>query len=415
MSTAVLIDYGCHSFSYRLASRLRLEGVPIRYFANGSLESPNLTSLPIWERNHPELIRTIRCKNPYGKVNLARRLKGEMEWAAHCIRALESESPSVVIGSCLPLTVLTRLQNWALSRTVPFIYWMQDLQGRAIHDLLGHKLGFPGQVLGSFAHVWEQHLIERSHMVITIAAGHERELPYAVQRDHRFKLLENWANIEDIPLCPTTNDWSVRHGLHATKNVVYTGTLGLKHDLATFIALASTFRMRPEVRVVVVSGGEAAEKLRAEAQARKLDNLIVLPFQEFQELPQVLGSAAVLIAPLDGAAGSFCVPSKVLSYLCAGRPTVIAIDNSNPAAAMIEKAEAGFVTNPRHPQQFIAAVDRLLNNAQLRSSLGQAARRYAELTFTLEAVMAKFLNILEVSGIPVEMGAPFQIPFSATA
>jgi colanic acid biosynthesis glycosyl transferase WcaI len=406
MSTTVLIDYGCHSFTHRLASHLSGIGVPIRYFVNGSLESPNLTSLAAWARARPYLLRSITCKRPYGKLSLHRRLLGELEWARHCTEALEEENPSVVFICCVPLSVATRIQKWTERHGIPLVYWLQDLQGRAIHDLLGRKLGLLGRVLGSFAYLWEQHIIEKSRMVITIAEGHERELPFAVRQEGRYALLENWANIEEFPQFSVDNDWSVHNGLDKTLNVVYSGTLGLKHDLTTFIALALHFADYPDVRVVVVSSGHASDTLRMQAAAQGLRNLIVLPFQPYEDVPKVLASAAVLVAPLEASAGGFCVPSKVLSYLCAGRPTVIAIDANNPAAATIQRVGAGTVVQPGDAKGFVNAVVGFLNDEGSRELAGRRARVYAEQTFGLDQVTQKFLAIFS------RTNSSFQSPFS---
>ncbi len=416
MPKAVLIDYGCHSFTYRLATHLDDLGFPVRYFANGSLESPNLNALPDWARTRPRVVRSVQCRRPYGKLNLHSRLRGELEWAGHCTRALEQENPSAVIASCVPLAAVMRIQAWAGRRNIPFIYWLQDIQGRAIHDLLGRKLGLPGRVLGAFAYIWEQHLLDKSRMVITIANGHERELPASVRREQRYQLLENWANIEEFPQLSNVNDWSVRHGLDKTLNVVYSGTLGLKHDLATLLSLASRFRNRPDLRVVVVSSGQAAESLRAEASANGLSNLIVLPFQPYGDVPKVLASAAVLIAPLDASAGSFCVPSKILSYLCAGRPIVIAIDANNNAARAIEDTGAGFVVTPGDSNGFVSAVEGLLNDEPARLRAGRLARAYAEEAFSLDRITHSFLKIMARSNVSLDSGSvsPLQTALAAT-
>jgi glycosyltransferase involved in cell wall biosynthesis len=135
----------------------------------------------------------------------------------------------------------------------------------------------------------------------------------------------------------------------------------------------------------------------------KLDNFIVLPFQDYREVAQVLASATVLIAPLDRSAGTFCVPSKILAYLCSGRPTVIAIDRHNPAAAIIEQADAGCVVNPGDAQAFVAAVTRLLDDSELRLHAGRSAREYAERTFAPDFIARKFLNILRSSGAVIDL------------
>ncbi len=401
MSVA-LIDYGCHSFTYRLAVRLYEDGCAIRYVANGSLESPNQQSLARWATVHSDLVRVISCRREYGKMSLHKRLLGELEWAGNCIRALEEEHPSVIIVSCVPLAAITRIQLWARNRQIPVIYWLQDLQGRAMHDLLGRKFGFIGRVVGGLADIWEEEILERSRMVITIAVGHEAALPLAIRRERRHAILENWANIQEFPPLHVQNDWSQRVGIDDTRNIIYSGTLGFKHDLAMFTKLAVALQNRPDIRIVIVSSGEAAKHVEKQAIDKGLKNLMVLPFQPYEDVPKVLASAALLIAPLDPSAGSFCVPSKILSYLCAGRPTVLAIDGSNPAARMIAAADAGAVVPPGNTEAFISAVTSLLDNPQRALHQGRSARAYAEKAFCLDNIVARFLKILENADVHID-------------
>lgn len=418
MSSAVLIDYGCHSFCYRLACKLRDDGFPISYFANGSLESPNLSSLASWENARPSLVHNIKCRQPYGKLSLSKRLCGELQWAGHCIRALEQEQPQVVIGSCIPLAAVTRIQSWTRHHRIPFVYWLQDLQGRAVHDLLGRKFGLAGRAIGGLAHIWEQHILEQSALVINIASGHERELPPAVRAENRYAVLENWANIEEFSTYSTDNDWAARHGLSKTDNVVYSGTLGLKHDLKMFYGLAAALQSRPNARLVIVSSGQAADIVKREAATRQLTNLAVLPFQTYADVPKVLASAAVLIAPMEASVGAFCIPSKVLSYLCAGRPTVLAIDETNPIALTIRETNSGTVVPPGDARQFIAAVMAFLDDSATRDRAGHRARAYAEATFALDLVRSKFLSIMARAGTPLQpipLAAPAALARSTSA
>jgi colanic acid biosynthesis glycosyl transferase WcaI len=415
MSTAVLIDYGCHSFTYRLAVRLSEDGCAIRYYANGSLESPNQRSITEWAQQHPELVRSICCASEYGKMSLHKRLAGEFNWAGRCIQALAQENPSVIILSCVPLTAVTRIQMWARRRRIPLIYWLQDLQGRAMYDLLGRKFGFAGRAIGSLADVWEQEILERSRLVITIANGHESELPVSVRSERRYAVLENWANIDELPVLEPQNDWARRVGLGRTRNIVYSGTLGFKHDLGMFTRLAAALKHCSDVRIVIVSSGEAVKHVQSEAKSRGLDNVVILPFQPYEDVPKVLASAAVLIAPLDPSAGSFCVPSKVLSYLCAGRPTVIAIDEHNPAARMIAAADAGAVVRPGDTEGFISAVVRLLDNPQEMLRQGRSARAFAETAFNLDLITNRFLRILDSADVDLTRTAAHSRPGFAEA
>ena len=76
-------------------------------------------------------------------------------------------------------------------------------------------------------------------------------------------------------------------------------------------------------------------------RAEPKPNLVFLPLQPMDVFPDVLGAADVLVALLENDAGPFSVPSKVLSYLCAGRPILLSAPPSNLSVRLVEKAAAG--------------------------------------------------------------------------
>ena len=125
---------------------------------------------------------------------------------------------------------------------------------------------------------------------------------------------------------------------------LYSGTLGLKHRPELLYELAA--QHAGDADVVVISEGMGEARLRELLAARPLPNLRVLPFQPFEQFPDLLGSADALVALLEPSAGTFSVPSKVLSYLCAGRPILAAIPPENLAARTIERSGSGLVVPP---------------------------------------------------------------------
>ena len=64
----------------------------------------------------------------------------------------------------------------------------------------------------------------------------------------------------------------------------------------------------------------------------------LLPFQPYERLSEVFGSADVLVVLLEKSAGAFSVPSKTLSYLCAGRPVIGLMPAENLASQLLRDA-----------------------------------------------------------------------------
>jgi len=108
----------------------------------------------------------------------------------------------------------------------------------------------------------------------------------------------------------------------------------------------------------------------------------------------MLASADVLLVVLESNASRYSVPSKVLNYLCAGRPVLALLPADNAVAHMVEAAEAGIVVAPGDADAASAALDSLLASSVARAAMGTAARRFAERTFDVTRVGERFESLL---------------------
>jgi glycosyltransferase involved in cell wall biosynthesis len=168
----------------------------------------------------------------------------------------------------------------------------------------------------------------------------------------------------------------------------------MKHRPELLLALAKHLDAHKSGKLVVVAGGVGADWLAENAKDVSPEVLKLLPFQPYERVAEILGSANVLISLLDSEAGSFAVPSKTLSYLCAGRALMIAAPLTNEAARMVKRAQAGIVISPDDPDGFLETADRLLKDSDLCVELGRNGRAYAERTFAIDTIADRFLTVL---------------------
>jgi glycosyltransferase involved in cell wall biosynthesis len=103
----------------------------------------------------------------------------------------------------------------------------------------------------------------------------------------------------------------------------------------------------------------------------------------------------VLVVLLEQSAGAFSVPSKTLSYLCAGRPVLGLMPAENLAASLIERVD-GCVLPPA-PESLPSAaawVSEVLADEERMNLLGKQARTLAEDEFALDRCADRFEAIL---------------------
>ena len=143
------------------------------------------------------------------------------------------------------------------------------------------------------------------------------------------------------------NDWSREHNVTDKFVVLYSGTLGLKHNPSLLTNLAKRFSHQDDFLLLVVSEGLGADWIQKEIITQKISNLLLLPFQPFTDLPKLLGSADILLTILEPEAGVFSVPSKVLTNFCSSRAQVLSCPENNLAARNLIEQNAGIVTKDR--------------------------------------------------------------------
>lgn len=279
----------------------------------------------------------------------------------------------------------------------PWVLWHQDVYAVAVKSFAGDKLGPLFRVVAGVFSVAERWVSRRAAAIVVIAPSFVPVHEEWGTAD-KVSVIPNWAPLDEIVPVARKNDWAIEHALEDTATLLYSGTLGLKHDPKLLVGLArGVIDAGRPVRLVVVNEGPAVEVIRAEA-ARLDVPVTLLPFQPYERLSEVLGSGDILVVLLDKQAGAFSVPSKTLSYLCAGRPVLGMMPSENLASALITQA-GGCVVAPESAALADAAawVAQVLDDAELADELGEASRDLAEQEFALAGCADRFEAILSRS------------------
>ena len=389
-------DYAGHPFQVQLSQALVQRGHTVLHAYCASLQT---TPLSVAERPGADAdtfeIAELRLAQPLEKYAYVRRWRQENAYGRLIAAEVDRFRPDVVLSGNTPLDAQRRLIRRCRARDVRFVFWVQDLIGVASEKLLRKAIPGLGAAIGSYYARLERRLLRRSDQVVLITDDFRPLLRRWAVPEAKMHTIENWAPLESLPVCPKENLWSRRHGLEERCCLMYTGTMGMKHNPDALLRLALRLRDRPDACVVVVSQGLGADWLRQRKAELGLDNLLVLPFAPFSELPDVMATADVLLAVLEPEAGVFSVPSKVLAYFCAARPMVLAVPPENLAARLVQEQGAGLVVSPSDAGGFVEAATSLLDAPARRAQLGRSGRAYAETAFDIQSITDAFEDVLE--------------------
>lgn len=337
-------------------------------------------------------VEGIELATSFARYTMTRRVRQEAQYGVLAARAIRSHQPDVALLSNIPLISLFIATAMLRRSKIPVAFWQQDVYSAAIRAAAAHRLGRIGEVIGAVAARVERHVARRSAAVVPIDSSFTQVLRDWGVAESRIHVVPNWAPLAELPTRPKDNAWAATHGLADGHVVLYTGTLGLKHDPSLLADAAESLGDR--ATVAVVSQGLGRELLEKAKVERQLDNLLLFDFQPYGDLPDIMASADVLVALLEPHASVYSVPSKVLTYLCAARPIVAVIPPDNSVARIVMEHDAGRLVAPGDRAGLAATLETLLDDDEMRIKLGDNARSYAEATFDGDMVAARFEQIL---------------------
>jgi len=176
----------------------------------------------------------------------------------------------------------------------------------------------------------------------------------------------------------------------------FVGSLKPWHGLSILAEAFSSLRMRyPNLRLLIV--GDGPERANFEESLRQMKLLdsshftgAVLP----ENVPGLLSSMDIAVAPYPEDPDHYFSPLKVYEYMAAGLPVVAA--RIGQIAEVIEDEENGLLFTPGNASELARAIEQLIRNAPLRKRLGTAARIAALRYHTWERRLDRIFDLVNL-------------------
>ncbi|NET03710.1 MAG: glycosyltransferase family 4 protein [Symploca sp. SIO2B6] len=337
--------------------------------------------------------------------------------------ALLGKRPDVLLLTVpgLPVSVPAVLLGWLYR--CPIVLNLQDILPDAAvkTGILKNKL-----MIRVFEQL-EKFAYRYATKISVIAEGFIDNLRQKGIAEAKMELIPNWVDVHFIcPLPKENNEFRKTHHLQDKFVVMYSGNIARTQGIETVINAAVRLRGVEDIAIVIVGEekaleqlqryeektleellryeekaleelqleeGKALEKLRLYKDTCKATNVILLPFQPREKLPEMLAAADVGLVVQKSAVISFNMPSKIPVLLSSGRPILGSVPANGTAARAIQKSGGGIVVPPEDAGELVAAILDLYHNREKVKMLGEKSRQYALANYSREQALDRYQEL----------------------
>jgi colanic acid biosynthesis glycosyl transferase WcaI len=345
-----------------------------------------------YRQRHGDM-RILRLPLLIGRETAKQRLLQEMSIVSSYLAATPIlgppllRKPDVLLVVSPPFPALLAAVINGRLRGVPWVYWM--------HDLLPD-----GAVSTGF--VDEDSRIMRASRWLERTAYEQCDSVAVLSQAFADSVLAKGVPPEKVELIydPATRpfpDLSSNGAGPAAGDeirILSMGNIGLTQGLAPLVAAFERSEEIAErkVKLVITGNGVAAADVEAEIRSDRVEYLGLV---SDERLEQELRSATLALVSQSHEGAEFNLPSKLMNFMAYGLPIVAAVNPGGETARLVEKAEAGWIADSSVADLFPQTVISAIADADDLQRKAQAARAYAEKSFSREAFAGSFDRLLK--------------------
>jgi colanic acid biosynthesis glycosyl transferase WcaI len=280
----------------------------------------------------------------------------------------------------------------AAARRVPLVMWAQDVYPD-IAVAFGLISATSPAAIGLSA-LMRLTYRASSRVVVLSPRMRDRLVEQGAPRD-RLRVIPNWADGRAIqPLAPEENPFRREHAMTDRFVVMYSGNLGVGHDVATFINAARLLADRCP-RVLLLFIGDGTRRAEAERSSRGLANVKFLDYQPYESLRYSLAAADVHLISLRHGLDGLLVPSKLYGALATGRPVMFVGPEACEAARIIRQHDLGWEGRPGDAEGLARAIEAAAASPAACDAKGRRARALFEAELDRPIAVERWRRTLE--------------------
>jgi len=335
-----------------------------------------------------KIVRTWLLQFP-NRGRVRRTLNYVSFFVSACLTGSFLQRPDIVIATS-PQLLVGLAGHWiARRKRVPFVFEVRDLWPESLTAV---GLSQPASRINRALRRVADFLYRKCDLVVVVSPAFKDFLveQYSVS-PAKIAVVENGVEADLF----TPHGVKFAFGAQGKFVVSYIGTIGMAAGVETIIQAALELRTQlPDAIFLIVGEGAGKDRLVSLAAEHQLHNLLMLPQQPRERIPEIIRASDVCLVLLKKSEiFKTVLPTKLLEFMACGRPVILGVEGQ--ASRILLDSGGGICIEPENAAALAVAICLLHDDGALRRRLGNAGREYVVKHFFRGQTAATYIQVLE--------------------
>lgn len=171
--------------------------------------------------------------------------------------------------------------------------------------------------------------------IFTLTETMAKTLSCYVQLD-QIKVISPWALFSnDAAVDQYENKFTKKHRLSNKFLVMYSGNIGLGHNVESLMEVARILNDRLDILFIIIGEGWNKKLVEKKASEYGLINCVILPFQDSEMFRHSLSAADLGVVSIPSEGANVCAPSKTYNLLSLNIPLLCITEGHTELAKLV--------------------------------------------------------------------------------
>lgn len=209
----------------------------------------------------------------------------------------------------------------------------------------------------------------KAKKVFTISEDMKKEVAKYVDESN-IKVVYNWSHNERmVPVKKDENPFLKQHHLENKFIVLYSGNMGMTHDIDVMVDVANELKDEDNIRFLFIGEGGKKKLVEKKIQDYQLNNCIVMPYQDKDVLPFSMGAADIGIVTTASEQTGLSIPSKVNAYMSVGAVLLCLADRNSELGRMVNDNDLGKCFAKTEVVEMANFIRNMMNDSNLANQI----------------------------------------------